>query len=116
MGMVAHKPKIWHGAAEGNLTICACGQVMAWTLGAIVLGAVLYPLLQRARRDGWCDFMGTSPHDFSDALKGKFMPYSGAPSRTTSGEIAPLTAAERGMINQMNGNGSPDRPSTASSS
>lgn len=91
-------------------------QMMGWTLGAILLGAVLYPLLQMARENQWCEFLGTSPYDFSDALKGMFLPYSGAPSRTTSGEIAAILN-EHGMLVE-NGltSGSPDRPSTAGSS
>ena len=68
-------------------------QTIGWTLGAIVVGSVLYPLLQHCRRNAWCSFMGTSPHDFSDALKGMFVPYSGAPSRTTSGDLAALIAS-----------------------
>ena len=89
-------------------------QVMGWTAGAILLGAVTYPLLQKARKSGWCHFLGTSPHDFSDSLKGKFVPYSGAPSRANSGEIAHLTAtAENGLSNGgIVASGSPDRPAS----
>ena len=36
-------------------------QVMAWTGGVMVAGALLYPLLQTARARGWCEFAGTQP-------------------------------------------------------
>jgi hypothetical protein len=40
---------------------------MAWTGSAIVASALLYPLLQTARKRGWCRFVG-SPHDFESAV------------------------------------------------
>jgi len=36
-------------------------QVMAWTGGVMVAGALLYPLLQTARARGWCEFAGAQP-------------------------------------------------------
>lgn len=79
----------------------------------MVVGGCLYPLLQRARKDQWCRFMGTSPHDFSDALKGLFIPYSLTnsltPSRTTSGELA----AHLGAVAADNGSRSPGQPLSA---
>ena len=39
-------------------------QVIGWTLGAIVIGALLYPLLMMARERKWCRFVGISPHEY----------------------------------------------------
>ncbi len=39
-------------------------QVIAWTIGAIILGALLYPLLMMARERRWCRFVGISPHEY----------------------------------------------------
>ena len=39
-------------------------QVIAWTLGAIIMGALLYPLLMMARERKWCRFVGISPHEY----------------------------------------------------
>ena len=39
-------------------------QVIGWTLGAIVIGALLYPLLMTARERKWCRFVGISPHEY----------------------------------------------------
>ena len=41
---------------------------MAWTVGAMVMGAGLHPLLQAARRNGWLAFVDTSPERFYDSL------------------------------------------------
>ncbi|KAK9812978.1 hypothetical protein WJX72_006764 [[Myrmecia] bisecta] len=43
-------------------------QVMGWTLGTVVVGGAMYPLLQTARERGWCEFVGVSPHDFKASL------------------------------------------------
>ena len=40
------------------------GTVVAFTVGAFLLGAVLYPALQHARRKGWCEFQGATPEEF----------------------------------------------------
>ena len=78
--------------------------MIGWTLGAIVVGAGLYPLLQTARKEQWCRFMGTSPHDFSDALKGLCIPYSNLTSRANSGELAAaLHATENGVLGNSGG-------------
>ncbi|KAK9801360.1 hypothetical protein WJX73_010869 [Symbiochloris irregularis] len=92
--------------------------VIGWTLGAMIVGGCLYPLLQRARKDQWCRFMGTSPHDFSDALKGLFIPYSLVnsltPSRTTSGELpAHLGLAGENGVQSAHGSPSAGQPSSA---
>ena len=42
--------------------------MIAWTLGCMVLGLILYPLLQLAREREWCEFSGTSPHEFRTNL------------------------------------------------
>ena len=39
-------------------------QVIGWTLGAMVMGALLYPLLMMARERKWCRFVGISPHEY----------------------------------------------------
>lgn len=39
-------------------------QVMAWTLGTVAIGLVLYPVLQLCRQRAWFEFCGVSPHDF----------------------------------------------------
>ena len=39
-------------------------QVMGWTAGSMLVGALLYPLLQAARAGGWCTFVGPSPHEY----------------------------------------------------
>ena len=42
--------------------------VMAFTGGAMVLGAILYPLLQHARTKGWCAFEGITPDEYKEHL------------------------------------------------
>ena len=42
----------------------AAMQVIGWTIGAIIVGAVLYPLLVMARERKWCRFVGISPHEY----------------------------------------------------
>ena len=37
--------------ADGSL---AAVQTMAWTVGAMVVGSALHPLMQAARRNNWC--------------------------------------------------------------
>ena len=32
----------------------AAVQTMAWTLGAMIVGSALHPLMQAARRNNWC--------------------------------------------------------------
>ncbi len=39
-------------------------QVIGWTVGAMLVGAGLYPLLQAARERDWCTFVGTTPHEY----------------------------------------------------
>ena len=41
-------------------------QVIGWTVGAIVIGALLYPLLMMARERKWCRFVGISPHEYKE--------------------------------------------------
>ena len=41
-------------------------QVIGWTVGAIVVGALLYPLLMMARERKWCRFVGISPHEYKE--------------------------------------------------
>lgn len=86
-------------------------QVMGWTAAAILLGSILYPLLQHAREQQWCTFLGTSPHDFSDALRGKFVAYSAAPSRANSGDVNSF-GPETGLVNGNPEAGLPDRLAT----
>ena len=38
--------------------------IIAFSGMAVVAGAVLYPLLQAARRNGWLRFEGSSPEEF----------------------------------------------------
>lgn len=45
-------------------------QVIGWTVGAIIIGALLYPLLMMARERKWCRFVGISPHEYKEALRG----------------------------------------------
>ena len=47
-----------------------CSQVICWTLGAIGIGAGMYPMLQAARRNGWCKFVDASPRAFHESLLG----------------------------------------------
>ena len=42
--------------------------VVFFTFLAIVMGAVLYPALQYARRQGWCAFEGITPDEFKELL------------------------------------------------
>ncbi|CAK0783918.1 hypothetical protein CVIRNUC_007118 [Coccomyxa viridis] len=44
--------------------------VIGWTVGAIVIGALLYPLLMMARERKWCRFVGISPHEYKETLRG----------------------------------------------
>lgn len=46
--------------------------VIAFTGAALFLGACLYPMLQVARRRGWCEFDGGSPDDFKEHLYSKY--------------------------------------------
>ena len=71
----------------GHLSSLTTGlaQVIGWTLAAVVLGSLLYPLLQLARTRGWCEFAGTSVHDFRGTLQG-MLTYSNVPSRSPSSE------------------------------
>ncbi len=39
-------------------------------MGAVLIGFVLYPLLQKARDAQWCRFVGPSPHEYKVALRG----------------------------------------------
>ena len=41
-------------------------QVIGWTVGAIIIGALLYPLLMMARERKWCRFVGISPHEYKE--------------------------------------------------
>lgn len=43
-------------------------QVIGWTVGAIVVGALMYPLLQLARAKEWCRFVGQTPHEYKVTL------------------------------------------------
>ena len=43
-------------------------KVIVFTGGAVLVGAVLYPLLQTARRLGWCAFEGVTPDEFKEHL------------------------------------------------
>lgn len=36
-----------------NISLAAL-QTMAWTLGAMIVGSALHPLMQAARRNNWC--------------------------------------------------------------
>ena len=45
-----------------NLTV----QVIGWTVGAIIIGALLYPLLMISRERKWCRFVGISPHEYKE--------------------------------------------------
>ena len=49
--------------------------MIAWTLGCMFLGLVLYPLLQLARKHEWCEFAGVSPHEFRTNLYSN-LPYT----------------------------------------
>lgn len=53
--------------------VSACAQVMGWTAGAIVVGAVMYPLLRLARRREWCRFVGQDPHEYKVLLLAPMM-------------------------------------------
>ncbi len=46
---------------------------MGWTAGAIVVGAVMYPLLRLARRKEWCRFVGQDPHEYKVLLLAPIM-------------------------------------------
>jgi amino acid transporter len=43
-------------------------KTMAWTLGAMIVGSALHPLMQAARRNNWMTFVDTSPEKFYDSL------------------------------------------------
>lgn len=43
-------------------------QMMAWTGGCIIVGLLLYPFLQTARKREWFEFADVSPHDFQTNL------------------------------------------------
>lgn len=43
-------------------------KVVAWTLGSLVVGCLLYPALQGLRRLGWCKFVDMTPAQFCDSL------------------------------------------------
>jgi len=43
-------------------------RVLIATAGAFILGAILYPALQHARRRGWFEFAGTTPDEFKERL------------------------------------------------
>jgi hypothetical protein len=64
---VAHRAL---GLLEADLAAGSHMQVIAWTVGAVVIGFLLYPLLQKAREYEWCRFVGPSPHQYKVALRG----------------------------------------------
>ena len=42
--------------------------MIGWTLGCIIIGLLLYPFLQTARKREWFEFVDVSPHDFQTNL------------------------------------------------
>lgn len=46
--------------------------VIIFTAVAVVLGAVLYPLLQHARQQGWVEFVHTTPNHFKASDSWRF--------------------------------------------
>ena len=60
-------------------------QVLVWCGGAIVLSVLSYPLLQLARTQGWCKFVGASPHEFKAQLRGQL-----TSARTSFNSLASL--------------------------
>mmetsp|Transcript_4868 Transcript_4868/g.13997 ORF Transcript_4868/g.13997 Transcript_4868/m.13997 type:complete len:580 (+) Transcript_4868:264-2003(+) len=69
-------------------------KVVCWTVGAIVVGAVLHPLMQLARRKEWMTFVETSPEKFAASLVG----YEAA--ATEEEEVAVNGAAVPGSVDR----------------
>ena len=70
-------------------------QMIAWTVGCMILGLVLYPVLQLARKHEWFEFTGVSPHEFRTNLYSN-LPYANgsAGSRPVLNGAPVMTAAE----------------------
>lgn len=63
--------------------------MLAWCGGAVVLSVLSYPLLQFARTNRWCKFVGSSPHEFKAQLRGQL-----TSARTSYNSLASLGSAE----------------------
>jgi amino acid transporter len=55
--------------------------VVGFTFLAFVLGAVLYPLMQYIRQEGWCQFEGVTPDEFKEHLYTTYTPVRASGSR-----------------------------------
>ena len=55
--------------------------VVGFTFLACVLGAVLYPLMQYIRQEGWCQFEGVTPDEFKEHLYTTYTPVRASGSR-----------------------------------
>lgn len=61
--------------------------VVGFTFLAFVLGAVLYPLMQYARQEGWCAFEGVTPDEFKEHLYTTYTPVRPVGSSRESGDM-----------------------------
>lgn len=57
-------------------------QMIGWTVGCILIGLLLYPLLQLARKKEWFEFVGETPHDFQANLYAALPVVSGSDLNT----------------------------------
>jgi amino acid transporter len=76
--------------------------VVGFTFLAFVLGAVLYPLMQYMRQEGWCEFEGVTPDEFKEHLYTTYTtvrPHASAGSR----ESDLMTVEEEGEEDVFDG-------------
>ena len=74
--------------------------MIAWTVGCMALGLILYPLLQLAREREWCEFSGTSPHEFRSNLYTSLPFTNGALSGRPVVNGAPVMTADELHVGQ----------------
>lgn len=72
-------------------------QVLAWCCGAILLSGLSYPLLQLAREREWCNFVGSSPHEFKAQLRGQ-LPSARTSYNSLASELSAEESPERGGV------------------